>query len=687
VVQARSTSRLDRYSLPLAALFYAAALGAVLLPSLAVAPPGERLIWGVHAFTVLLYGLLTLLLLHQRPDDRRALLFMYLGLMVSLTLLFGAADVTVGVRWTTDLMVLAYCGVYLVTPALAVHMAASIPRPHPLTRRNPWLVPALYGSCAAVAVLMFILLLNTQYRLLPSRGALEDVQRVLTRINWWSLLLSSWGGLVLLSDAARRATSPPERRQALIVFAGLLPYALNTLVSVAFPRVNASPAGQVVEAAVIALVPASFAIAILGYRLFQVGTLVRRGLIFGLTSGVLAAAGYLIASALEEIARALLGVSLATWGVAALFLVGGALFQPLARVVAAQVDRRFFPERGALDALLRTVIPELAGYTEVHAAAAHLSRRVRDALEVETAALLMADAHGEWFRPLGWAGRFGEGDPRHLSVAAREVAPWNDRLAAALPAGYEADPAGVPPGLARLRAAYAIPIRLRDRLIGLLVLGPSLHGRELEPEALEMLDGIALQASAMLENARLFALATRDPLTGLLRRQAAMDRLAEEVERCRRTFHPFAVAMADLDHFKEVNDTWGHAAGDAALREVAAVFGACSRRTDLVARYGGEEFLFLLPDTPPEGARVHAEGVRARVERTPVRVGEGAGGTVQMTLSIGVCAVGSAELLADPDDLVRRADQALYRAKRAGRNRTEEAAPARPDPAAAPRAE
>ena len=260
---------------------------------------------------------------------------------------------------------------------------------------------------------MVVLLLNTQYGFLPSRARLQGVQQVLTRINWWSLLLSSWGGVVLLSDAARRASSPQERRQALIVFAGLLPYALNTLVSVAFPRINASPAGQVVEAAVIALVPASFAIAILGHRLFQVGTIVRRGLIFGVTGGVLAATGYLVASALEEMARAFLGVSFATWGVAALFLVGGALFQPLARVVAGLVDRRFFPERGALDALLRTVIPELAGYTEVHAAAAHLTRRVREALEVETAALLMADAHGEWFRPMGWAGRFADGDPRH----------------------------------------------------------------------------------------------------------------------------------------------------------------------------------------------------------------------------------------------------------------------------------
>ncbi|HEX6369238.1 MAG TPA: sensor domain-containing diguanylate cyclase [Longimicrobium sp.] len=667
-------SRLDRLPLPLAFCFYAAALGAVLLPYLAAAPAGERLVWAVYTLTVALYGALTLLVLHQRPGDRRGELFMFLGLAVSLTLLFSAAQVRVGAHWASDVLLLAYCGVYLVTPAVAFHMAASIPRPHPLTGRHPRLVPACYAACTGVAAVLYVALLNTEYAFLPWRAGLPGVQRTLTGINWISLLLSSWGGVALLSSAAQRAATPAERRQALIVYAGLLPYACNTALAIAAPRINASPAGQVVEAIVIALVPVSFAVAILGHRLFQVGVLVRRGLVFGLTTGVLAASGYLAAVALDGIAEDILGLSLTTWGAAALFLVGGALFQPLARVIAATVDRRFFPERVALGELQRTIIPELAGYTELEAAAAHLTRRLRESLELETATLLMADAHGEWFRPLGWAGDFHGADPRQVAIGAPEVARLNGGMLIAAPlAGGEAD-AGPHPALAPLRAAYAVPIRLSlsDRLTGVLLLGRSVHRRALERDALEMLDAVALQASAMLENARLFALATRDPLTGLLRRHAAMDRLAEEVERCRRSFHPFAVALADLDHFKNVNDTRGHAAGDAALRSVAEVLASYSRRTDLVARYGGEEFLFLLPDTPASGARVHAEAVRAQVERTPARTGPGEP-PVRVTVSIGVYAVEEPGLLADPDELVRRADEVLYRAKRAGRNRVEAA--------------
>ena len=223
----------------------------------------------------------------------------------------------------------------------------------------------------------------------------------------------------------------------------------------------------------------------------------------------------------------------------------------------------------------------------------------------------MADAHGEWFRPLGWSGDFGPPIRGAFAITGRELQGWNGGLRIASPLGGRSGPRLLARRRTRCRSA------LSDRLIGVLLLGPSAHGRELEDEALEMLDGVARQASAMLENARLFALATRDSLTGLLRRHAAMERLADEVERCRRTFHPFAVALADLDHFKAVNDTHGHAAGDAALRSVAGVFAASSRKTDLVARYGGEEFLFLLPDTPPAGARVHAETVRAQVEAPP----------------------------------------------------------------------
>ncbi|HEU0013733.1 MAG TPA: sensor domain-containing diguanylate cyclase [Longimicrobium sp.] len=456
---------------------------------------------------------------------------------------------------------------------------------------------------------------------------------------------------------------------------------MNAVLTVLSPLDSRPALLQLAEALAVMLLPIAFAASIIGYRLFEVGAVVRRGLIFGVTAGVLAPAAYLAAASVDRAARGFSAMPLAVGGIAVLFLLGGVLFQPVARLVGGAVDRRFFPERLRLAELQRGIIPELAAYTALDRAGAHLTHRLQQALELERAVLLMADAQGQHLRPLAWAGELPPGArPAQRGVHAADLGgrPGAFSAAAPVPAGEPAVPARLGETLAALGAEVVVPIRLTDRLIGALLLGPPLHGGALERDALETLDAVATQASAMLENARLFALATRDPLTGLLRRHAAMERLDAEVERGRRTFHPFAVALADLDHFKAVNDTHGHAAGDAVLAEVAAAFAAHSRRTDLVARYGGEEFLFLLPDTPPDGARVHAEGIRAGVEALEVHV-PGAAEPLPVTVSIGLCAVAAPEQLAEPEELVRRADEALYRAKHAGRNRVE---PARVPPSA-----
>lgn len=152
-----------------------------------------------------------------------------------------------------------------------------------------------------------------------------------------------------------------------------------------------------------------------------------------------------------------------------------------------------------------------------------------------------------------------------------------------------------------------------------------------------------------------------DPLTGAANRRHLDQRLAEEVERCRRHGRPLAVIMADIDHFKAVNDGHGHAAGDAVLRCFAELLRTHSRASDLVARYGGEEFTVLLPEaSPPEAAAV-AERLRAALA-----------GQVQAALGRAVTASFGVALLRENEPietLLARADQALYRSKHAGRNR------------------
>ena len=170
------------------------------------------------------------------------------------------------------------------------------------------------------------------------------------------------------------------------------------------------------------------------------------------------------------------------------------------------------------------------------------------------------------------------------------------------------------------------------------------------------------QLQAALDEIR--ALTVTDALTGCFNRRHLDSRLAEETLRCHRSGYPLAVLMADIDHFKNVNDSLGHAAGDSVLRGVADVFkDAMRRRLDWVARFGGEEFVIVLPDTDIGRAVAIAERLRQAIEATRL---SHSGHEIRVTASFGV-----AECL-DTDDaasLLARADAMLYRAKESGRNR------------------
>jgi diguanylate cyclase (GGDEF)-like protein/PAS domain S-box-containing protein len=159
-------------------------------------------------------------------------------------------------------------------------------------------------------------------------------------------------------------------------------------------------------------------------------------------------------------------------------------------------------------------------------------------------------------------------------------------------------------------------------------------------------------------------LAHTDPLTGLHNRRYFMQRLHQEVERVRRSGHALSVLLLDLDRFKSINDTHGHAIGDRVLQRVAEVLADGGRASDVAARLGGEEFALLLPETPIDGALRLAERLRRVVAEQLVR--DGHREPVAVTTSVGVATLSPAAPGAD--ELLRQADMALYQAKRGGRN-------------------
>jgi diguanylate cyclase (GGDEF)-like protein/PAS domain S-box-containing protein len=173
-------------------------------------------------------------------------------------------------------------------------------------------------------------------------------------------------------------------------------------------------------------------------------------------------------------------------------------------------------------------------------------------------------------------------------------------------------------------------------------------------------------------------LAMRDELTGLYNRRHFTEMAEVELARARRTGAPLSLAILDIDHFKRVNDVYGHPAGDQVLRELSRVMRETLRGSDVSARIGGEEFVVLLSDTALEGAVAVTERLRERVGQTEVALEDGR--AVRFTVSAGVTELGRGERL---DTILARADEALYRAKTGGRNRTLSSIPPR-KPSSAP---
>ncbi len=228
--------------------------------------------------------------------------------------------------------------------------------------------------------------------------------------------------------------------------------------------------------------------------------------------------------------------------------------------------------------------------------------------------------------------------------------------------GRVAAEVGKPTGGARIE----VPLRSGDASFGRLVL----TGTEFSDEAQATARSLAAHAGIALDNARLHGIVERqailDELTGLGNRRHAQEMLVREMARAERFGSPVGFVLCDLDNFKDVNDRYGHLAGDEVLRELATVLMEVVRNTDLAARWGGEEFALVLPATDLDGAAHVAERAREALEERTLLTQDGQ--AIQVTASFGVAAYPEH---GRGDDLIAAADAALYAAKRLGKNRVE----------------
>jgi diguanylate cyclase (GGDEF)-like protein len=246
------------------------------------------------------------------------------------------------------------------------------------------------------------------------------------------------------------------------------------------------------------------------------------------------------------------------------------------------------------------------------------------------------------------------------------IAGWvAERAAPALVPDAAADPRfkAVPGQALHIRSLLSVPLATREGVIGVMTV-TSRRKEAFFRDHEELLMYLGTSIVKDIENARLYRLSITDSLTKAYNRQYLYQRLPDELERSRRYGDPLALLLLDVDHFKKLNDTWGHPAGDFILKELVRLVHQAVREVDGLVRYGGEEFLLILPKTTAAGAADVGERIRSAVEQASFLWSDQ---KLQVTVSVGASSVAGPS---DTDEqLLKRADDALYEAKAGGRNR------------------
>ncbi len=218
----------------------------------------------------------------------------------------------------------------------------------------------------------------------------------------------------------------------------------------------------------------------------------------------------------------------------------------------------------------------------------------------------------------------------------------------------------------RPRSVVAYPLHIRLVPVGVVLFASTEPTTDEAQQLIEqLLPNFAVALNNALAHERLQQVAAIDPLTGLYNRRFGLERLSQEFSRTIRSQEPLGVVLFDIDHFKAVNDTYGHDAGDRVLKAVADGVKGVLREGDTLMRYGGEEFLAVLPGAGEDDVRNLGERIRRVVES--IAVAEGAA-EIRVTISLGAASFPSVDVT-DMEDLIRQSDAAMYNAKNAGRNR------------------
>jgi len=635
--------------------------------------PGLPFDWSdflLGALACLAYLAVGLVASWQRTDDLRATLLSAFCFAVAFELALLDLPYSRGADFTR----LAYLLITGLQFGLDLHLATVLPTTPRWLDRRAWVVRLYYAIGIGIGLFAAGSMIGSALGVAGAE-ATESVSDLL--LEWllpvWALAIAS-----IIGFRAFHHPDPRGRLQAGLVLLGVLPWVGVVLVDTVRPLLQpeAEPLSGTVWNFSLLAYPVAVFVAVYLYRLFDLELVVRKSFLYGGLTTLLVLGFYVLVGGVGALfAREFGEEGVPLWVLSTAGLSMGLLFNPLRTRLQRTIDRRLFPERQALRSRLVALAAELPAQGKLPRMGEHLARELARIFAVDPVAVwISAPPHGQLLQLAST--RRGESDLERTALIGGDDAALQMLARTGRPTPAPALASASPAMGLRLEESHAeivAPLVAQGRLIGLIALGKKREEQRWVAEELELLALVGHLAATVFENARLFDSATFEGLTGLYRREALLEILDREWSRSQRYDRPLAVAIADLDHFKEVNDRYGHLTGDVVLQRVATELRNMLRETDFIGRFGGEEFLMVLPETALEGAARFAEKVRQRIERLEVPTESGR--PLRVTLSIGVA---SRDIVRDDDRararaLIAAADEALYTAKNNGRNRVEAA--------------
>jgi diguanylate cyclase (GGDEF)-like protein len=586
------------------------------------------------------------------------LLFLFLGLEYILLPLRSFQYITTGVsQWAVISGIILTGIVGGLTFALELHILCITPKPHPwFIKHKKTILTSFYSvSC------FFIIVLNNTYLDYYTEGLAGSLFSYMT----WSMINIIWVSLILtiLFIQFFSTKSSRGKNQLIILFIAILPF----VISIAFlewnfltesPDQNWLPTFEIFSHFSFLI---GFLISIKRYDLADIGQDIQRPFVFMVVSALIIF--YLLNNLYEYFLNTEFTdqSNFLYFGMSSLVI--GMLWLPLSRLLQNWASNPWNHDSEYSNPILHNILDGVMAYSHNHRVAENLPRLLNSSLHSNWSAVLLTENNEKPY--FQFKQQTGLQLPKdQLEAEMINLFYEQKSYTQNSPQSTESKT------LFELGATHAFPLIYHDEFLGNLVLSQAPEHDYITNKSLNI---FSKQLAEIIYSNKMRTLATTDGLTRLFRREAIIEKLHSEFIRYQRTGEEISICLIDIDHFKQVNDTYGHAAGDIVLQQIAKSLNERIRITDSAGRYGGEEFLLIFPKTNITEVKDLLESLRQSIQITPVKINSNT--LIKTSVSIGIASTENLHPLTDkkPYNLVQNfiseADIALYRAKETGRNK------------------